>query len=86
MNNLKFSGLKTALNKFNNNGKYVKCMDWSIASGGYDLWWEIYYQDYTVLQCVDGELIGGFRPIPEFNDKMEVKLIEKVKNIYTDIK
>lgn len=86
MKNIKFSGLKTALDTFNSDGEYIKCIDWSIASGGYDLWWEIYYQDYTVLQCVDGELIGGFRPIPEFNDEAERQLTERVKSIYTDIK
>ena len=83
---ISFSGLKTALEKFEDNGKYAKGGKWSIANGGYDLWWEIYYEGYTVLQCIDGELQGGFRPIPEFTDEAEKELIKKVKSIYTDLR
>ena len=83
---IRFSGLRTALEKFEENGKYAKCGKWSIANGGYDLWWEIYYEGYTVLQCIDGELQGGFRPIPEFTEETEKELIKRVKSIYTDLK
>lgn len=86
MSKINFSGLNTVLKKHDASGEYEKFLDWSIAKGGYDLWWEIYYQDYTVLQCVDGELQGGFRPIPEFDLEEEQKLIEKVKGIYIDLK
>lgn len=82
---VKFNGLKTVLNKHDISGDYEKCLDWSIANGGYDLQWEIYYQGYTVLQCINGELQGGFRPIPEFDLETEQKLIEKVKGIYIDM-
>ena len=42
MNKISFVGLKNALKKFDENGKYSKRGDWSITVGGYDLYWEIY--------------------------------------------
>ncbi len=83
---INFIGLRTALEKFEENGKHAKCGKWSIANGGYDLWWEIYYEGYTVLQCIAGRLEGGFKPIPEFTEETEKELIKRVKNIYTDLK
>lgn len=83
---INFTGLRTALEKFDENGKHAKCGKWSIANGGYDLWWEIYYEGYTVLQCIDGELQGGFRPFSEFTEETEKELIKRVKSIYTDLK
>ena len=53
---IKFRGLKPILKKFDDNGKCVKGTHWSIANGGYDLWWELYYDDIPILQCVAGEL------------------------------
>lgn len=82
VNHVCFAGLKTALLKFEEDGKYAECGSWSIAKGGYDLWWEIYYNGYTVLQCIDGELHSGFRPIPEFTEDVEAKLIANVREIY----
>ena len=38
---INFSGLRVALEKFENNGSYAKCNKWSIAKGGYELWWEM---------------------------------------------
>lgn len=49
MEKISFNGLKLALQKFDKNGKYAEAGLWSIANGGYDLWWEIYYNGYTVL-------------------------------------
>lgn len=80
-----FTGLKTVLNQFDKTGKYAKCGNWSIANGGYDLWWEIYYNGYTVLQCIAGKLSGGFRPIPEFTEAVENELIARVKGVYKDL-
>lgn len=82
---INFNGLRTALEKFQENGKYSKCGKWGIINGGYDLWWEIYYEGYTVLQCINGKLEGGFKPIAEFTEETEKRLIEKVKSIYADL-
>ncbi len=50
--------LKTALTNFkgrNWKGR-TKCGNWAVANGGYDLWFEVYYNDVPVMQCVAGEL------------------------------
>ncbi len=76
---INFSGLRTALKKFEENGEQAKCGKWCIAKGGYDLWWEIYYEGYTVLQCIYGELEGGFRLMSELTEETERELIKRVK-------
>ena len=81
MDNISFAGLKKAFNNFNTDGRYTVCGNWSIASGGYDCWWEIYYKGYTVLQCINGKLEGGFRPFDDFTEETEKQLIKYVKNI-----
>ena len=48
------SNLKKILVRFNSNGKYAKQGSWSIASGGYDLNFEIYYQGQPVIQGTQG--------------------------------
>ncbi len=82
---ISFTGLIPALKKFDKTGRYSKCGKWSIANGGYDLWWEIYYEDYPVLQCVAGELREGFGPFPPFTEDIERRIIAKVKSVYTDL-
>jgi hypothetical protein len=85
MKKIYLSGLQVALRRFEQDGKYAKCGHWSIAKGGYDLWWELYWDGYAVLQCVSGKLIGGFRPIPEFTEDVEQKVINRVKEVYPDL-
>lgn len=33
---------------------YAKIGEWQITNGGYDLWWEIYYNNIAIIGCVDG--------------------------------
>ena len=82
---ISFTGLKTALRKFDECGTIAKCGDWSIANGGYDLYFEIYYQGKVVLQCISNELKGGFRPFKDFTEDTETELIKRVKAVYTDL-
>lgn len=83
---ISFVGLRRALEKFEKDGEYVKCGKWSIAKSEYDfLSWEIYYEGFTVLQCVDGKLQGGYRPIDDFTEETEKELIKRVKYIYTEL-
>ena len=83
---IKFNELLNALKQFDENGKLGESGKWKIANGGYDLWFEVYYEGYTVLQCIDGELRGGFRPIPEFNDDIEKELVSRIIQTYPDVK
>ena len=84
MINFDFTGIKTALRKFEENGKEAHCGKWTIANGGYDLWWEIYYEGISVLECVDGDIMPCDRgDIP----KEEIqKLIDVVKSVYIDLR
>lgn len=34
--------------------------NWKIVKGGYDLWFELYYRDHPVVQCIDGKLSSYF--------------------------
>ena len=80
---INFRGLKSVLEKFDNNGKYAEGTHWSIANGGYDLWWELYYDGLPILQCVAGELkiiVSGL------TEPTEKRLIENVKSVYADLR
>lgn len=80
---INFRGLKSVLEKFDNNGKYAEGTHWSIANGGYDLWWELYYDDLPILQCVAGELKIVVCGLTEPTEK---RLIENVKSVYADLR
>ena len=80
---INFRGLKSVLRKFNDNGKYSEGTHWSIANGGYDLWWELYYDGLSILQCVAGELEIAVCGLTESTEK---RLIENVKSVYADLR
>lgn len=48
--------LKQAYLTYSNNGRYGKRGLWSVARGGYDLWFEVYYDNIPIVDCTDGEL------------------------------
>lgn len=76
-------GLKAILKKFDENGRYAEGTHWSIANGGYDLWWELYYDNIPIVQCIDGELEIS---ISELAKGMEKRLIKSIKSVYTDLR
>ena len=80
---INFRGLKSVLEKFNDNGRYAKGTHWSIANGGYDLWWELYYDNIPILQCVAGELKIIGCDLCDLTESTEKRLIENVKSVYT---
>ena len=47
------SNLKKALDRFNSNGRYAKQGSWKIARGGYDLAFQIYYNDLAIIDGVN---------------------------------
>lgn len=52
--------LRTVLKAYRNGEReHYTRGDWSIATGGYDLWFEIYYKGIPKVQCIDGELEVG---------------------------
>lgn len=50
------SGLRQQLRKFDEDGHYVSGTHWSIARGGYDLWWQVSYDRLPIISCVAGHL------------------------------
>lgn len=44
-------GLRTALQRYDENGKRGKCGPWEIHDGGYDRWWEIAYEGNVLVAC-----------------------------------
>ena len=54
MSEINMRGLRQVLQKFEENGRSAFGTHWHIANGGYDLWWELYYDRRPVIGCVDG--------------------------------
>ena len=52
----RFGDLKLAYRTYRNNGRLGKRGPWKVARGGYDLWFEVYYDELPVVDCVAGEL------------------------------
>lgn len=76
-------GLKAILKRFDENGRYAEGTHWSIANGGYDLWWELYYDNMAIARCVAGTLEIT---VDELTDVMEKRLIKSIKSVYTDLR
>ena len=56
-------GLKAALERFDEDGIFAATKHWSIAKGGYDMWWQLYYNEngsfvvgIPIVECINGEL------------------------------
>lgn len=79
--NINMRGLKELLIKFDEDGKYVSGTHWSIARGGYDLYWQLYYDGIPVIDCVCNELENNC--LDEHDYKRCCKVI---KSIYKQIK
>lgn len=58
MININLRGLRQILRRFDENGYHVRATHWSVARGGYDLQWELYYDRIPVVDCVDNEIIN----------------------------
>jgi len=56
MLNVKLNGLRKLLRSFEEDGYCVSGKHWKIAKGGYDLYFEIYYDEIPVVDCISNEL------------------------------
>lgn len=66
-------GLRQLLRKFADGCSLsVDGRHWSISKDGYDKWWELYYDDVPVADCVCGEL---------YNCCLEDSVFRKIKKI-----
>ena len=50
--NISLRGLRSVLRKFDEDGKLVSGTHWKIARGGYDLYWQLYYDNIPIIDCV----------------------------------
>lgn len=55
-NKMSLRGLRQCLRAFDNNGYHSMWGHWSIGRGGYDLQWELYYDNYPILGCISNRL------------------------------
>lgn len=56
IDNLNKSLVTKMLDTFDSNGRYAHRGNWSIANGGYDLYWEIYYDGLPVIRDIGGNV------------------------------
>lgn len=75
------TGLRVALEKFEENGEDARCGSWRVVKGGYDLWWTVSYQGITVFECVAGEL----KSVDNFLKETERKVERVIRSVYTDM-
>ena len=77
---MELNGLKQLLVKFDEHGwkGSFSNRNWKIANGGYDLWFELYYNDQPVAQCINGKLSSYFGL--EKTDKN--RLLSKILEVY----
>lgn len=75
------TGLRVALEKFEENGEDARCGSWRITKGGYDRWWELYYDGTPIFQCVAGEL----KSVDNFLKETERKVERIIRSVYTDM-
>lgn len=50
------NGFRQILRKFDEDGRLAVATHWSMARGGYDRWWEIYYDNIPVINCIAGTI------------------------------
>ena len=70
----KGSCLRAVRRFFEGSNRYARDGEWTVAIGGYDLWWEISYASRPVIDCVDG-IVEALDP--EFSTYAE-KIVEKL--------
>jgi hypothetical protein len=82
-----FNGVKYVLRKHEETGKEHCRKGWRISPGGYDLWWDMYYNGCPVLSCIAGKLVPiALFPEEGFGEKEQKRLINKVLTEYKDLK
>ena len=77
---MKLTGLKTVLKKFDKTWKGAYTFgSWKIANGGYDCWFELYYKNQPVVQCIAGE-VSCITSL--FNEPDKEKLLNKILEVF----
>ena len=80
-NMISLIGLRKTLRLFDENEKYARNGKWSIARGGYDLYWELYYDNIPIVDCTE-----GFIKISISNEntiKLAERIVKAIKEEYS---
>ena len=79
---LDWNGLTPCLTKFDEYGwvgSFSK-NNWRVANGGYDLWFELYYNNIPIVDCVAGKLSAWGMP-QEVLDEICRRIIKKFPHL-----
>ena len=79
---INLKGLRQTLRKFDEDGFCVSGKHWKIAKGGYDLYWELYYDNVPVVDCVCNRLERIGIDIKAFNKICQIIIEEYDNNIF----
>lgn len=82
---MRLNGLKNVLKKFDEHGwkGSFDSGNWTIANGGYDLWFTVYYKGEPVADCIAGKLSSGYDNL-DISEK--TKLLKKIQSVYEHLK
>ena len=74
-------GLRYCLRKYEENGKYATSGKWSIATGGYDLYWQLCYEETPLIDNVCNELtIDNRYDYSNLNEVVSI-ILEEYENV-----
>ena len=79
--------LQEALRDYESHGHSATVGDWTVATGGYDLNWQVYFKHTPVIDCNANTLAssGGTLENNCLEEKDFLKLAETIKQIYPDV-
>lgn len=81
-NKISVKNLKTALANFKGKNwkNSAKCSNWTVSKGGYDLWFEIYYNNIPVMQCIADKLNWCYSERPSCTEEL-LAVTKKIMNL-----
>ncbi len=89
--NISLDGLRTALQRFDDDGQQGKCGDWEIHLGGYDRWWELCYGGVPVVSCTasgeyrsNGDEYGNLERECYVTDKVFTQICDLISSAYLE--
>lgn len=79
--------LRSVLQGYEENGHSAKSGDWEIATGGYDLNWQLYYKGNPVVDCIGNSITGSGGTLDHVNMDREdfLKVSKIIKEEYPDV-
>lgn len=87
LNEASLADLRKVLQGYEENGHSAKSGDWEIATGGYDLNWQLYYKGDPVVDCIENSVTGSGGTIEHVNMDREdfLKVSKVIKEEYPDV-